>query len=343
MKGGRVTIPAPWGTGGPGQCFVLDRSIVLSSPHWKPLKTSLRLRSFPISFLPLLPFVPSFSRMDAERTFLSCPGRVQDWLGAAADQIETLLRAPMPSLSGSDEAIGAIRTKRERLSRTTCPYNLRPTGAVSGVSPTNHQISLSVSSEWSPCTEKSSSRCENCVAEERSRCSRDLPSCTRCRKNGMFCFYMEGVPTGRRKPQERRRRRNRIEEGDPELLADALLVAPVLEDPALLETGEGPAAQYSHPETSSFCAVSGSVRQFLEYSAFSTADFPMNTSFVEKSTGPLCQIVTAKRQTTMLPGTPSFSILPHRRSKPESASEVDGPAELRRGSSDVKVLKSSLE
>jgi hypothetical protein len=280
--------------------------------------------------------------MDAERTLLSCPGRVQDWLGAAADQIETLLRAPIPSLSGSDEAIGALRIKHQRPSRITCPYNLRPTRAVSGVFPTDHQISLSVSSEWPLFSEKSSSRCENCVAEKRSRCSRDVPSCTRCRKNGMFCFYTEGVPTGRRKPQGRRRERNRFE-GGPGLLAEAPLVAPLSGDPALLETetGEESAARYNQPATSSFCAVSESAQLSLEYPAFTPTNFPIDASFVEKSTDPLRQIVAAKRQTTMLPGTPSFSVLPHRRSKPESTSEVTG-AKLRQRLSDAKGLKPSL-
>ena len=148
--------------------------------------------------------------MDQTRDRLSCPGRVQDWLGAAVGQIETLLLVPQPSLSGSDQAIGALRIKRERPSRATGPYNLRPTTATPAFDTetpsTAHHIASSASFDFSRLlyAEKPLDRCENCVAEKGSRCSRDLPSCTRCVKIGTVCSYVEGVPAGRRKLRGRR-------------------------------------------------------------------------------------------------------------------------------------------
>lgn len=221
--------------------------------------------------------------MDTDRVLLSCPGRIQDWLGAAAEQIEALLQAPLPSLSGSDEAIGALRIKRENLFLETGPYNLRP--ATSATSAASNQISLSVSSDGPLCTEVSPSRCENCVAEEGSRCSRDLPSCTRCRKNGFVCFYMEGVPTGRRKPQKRRPKRSPIGQGGPGLLVEPLLAAPASESPALLGTDEVLAARYHHSERLSLYASEHS-QPSLQHPTISSADSPTYVGYVEKSTGP---------------------------------------------------------
>jgi hypothetical protein len=201
--------------------------------------------------------------MDQARERLSCPGRVQDWLGAAADQIETLLLVPQPSLSGSDEAIGALRIKRERPSRMTGPYNLRPTTVTpifgTGTSSTARRgISSSVSLHFNESlyADKSFNRCENCTAEKGSRCSRDFPSCTRCARNGMVCSYTEGIPTGRRKPRGRRRKRSRrIGEEQLGLPVRSLLeVRPASENPALslLETsGVIPAVSYHVSGTSS--------------------------------------------------------------------------------------------
>ena len=221
--------------------------------------------------------------MSTERILLSCPGRVQDWLGAAAEQIETLLQVPLPSLSGSDEAIGALRIKRERPSRTTGPYSLRPKNPVSGAFSLANQVPPSVSSNLPLCEEKSPSRCENCVAEERSRCSRDLPSCTRCHRNGMFCFYLEGVPTGRRKPQGRTRLRSR-RKGEPGLSMECSSDVPVSDDPALLETGEVLAAQCRRPGIHPLHAVSEPVQSSLEKYSTTSIGFPTDTSCVGSST-----------------------------------------------------------
>lgn len=257
--------------------------------------------------------------MNAERTLLSCPGRVQDWLGAAADQIETLLQVPLPSLSGSDQAIGALRIKSENPSWAACPYNLRRTNVASDAAfPVGHQISLSVSSDRLLCADRSPSRCENCVAEKGSRCSRDLPSCTRCRKNGMSCLYMEGQPTGRRKPQGRTYERSSVRDEGLGLLADASSVAPLSEDAALLEANRPQVAQYPCPETSSLCAFEYT-RPSLEHPIISPIGFPRNVSSVEKLMDPSCQTLTAKRQIT---STSNFSILPHRMSRLEAALEV---------------------
>ena len=198
--------------------------------------------------------------MDTERAPLSCPGRVQNWLGTAVDQIETLLQVSMPSLSGSDQWIGALRIERERASRKTGPYNLRPKNVLSGASPENGSVSLSLSPNRSLGTGKSDSRCENCVAEKGSRCSRDLPSCSRCRKSGMFCFYAEGAPTGRRKPPRRGLRRDRVEERDSQLPAESLAAAPVSEGPSILEVGGTLAAQLFRSETHPLHAISESAR-----------------------------------------------------------------------------------
>lgn len=62
--------------------------------------------------------------MDTDRALLSRPGRIQDLFGVAAEQIEALLQVPLPSPSGSGEAVGALRMKRENPSRGTGPYNL---------------------------------------------------------------------------------------------------------------------------------------------------------------------------------------------------------------------------
>ena len=80
--------------------------------------------------------------MDAERTLPSYLGRVQGRLGAAVDQIETLLQVPTPLLSGSDQIMEALRIKRERPSRTTGPYSSGSTNLVSGTSPVDYQVLL---------------------------------------------------------------------------------------------------------------------------------------------------------------------------------------------------------
>ena len=260
--------------------------------------------------------------MDTKRTLLSCPGRVQDWLGAATEQIETLLQVPLPSLSGSDQAIGALRIEREKPAWKTCSYNLRSSDVVSAALPMDHQMSLSVSSGGEPlCPEKSPSRCENCVAKKGSRCSRDLPSCTRCHKSGMFCFYTEGVATCRRK-LEGRRERSCTKEGEPDLPAEVLLVTPVPEDPALPKTDESSAARYSSPETSSLYPVSEYVQRSLEHSTI--YPFPAAVLPSEYPTDPLCQTVATNRQIT---GAPSFDVLPRRTNKLDATLEITG-AEL---------------
>ena len=280
--------------------------------------------------------------MDSGRTLLSCPGRVQDWLGAAADQVETLLRVPMPSLSGSDEAIGALRIKQEKSSRTTCAYDLRVTDEVSGAFHMCH-LSPSVSSDRPLCAEKSPSRCENCVAEKGSRCSRDLPSCTRCHKNGMVCFYTQGVPTGRRKPQGRRRERSRIKEGESGLLVEDFLIAPASEDPTLLQIDEALAARCHRPELSSLCTVSKVARPSLEHLTAYLVGLSTEVSFSEKSTNPLCQTIAAKRHVTMLPALRTLNILPQGTNTLEDAPEVVG-AESHPGLSNsvANALDSSL-
>ncbi|KAF9647604.1 hypothetical protein BDM02DRAFT_3270138 [Thelephora ganbajun] len=261
--------------------------------------------------------------MDTERPPLSCPGRVQDWLGAAADQIETLLQVPLPSLSGSDQAIGALRIKRERPSHTTGPYNLQPTNLVSGAFPVTYQLTPSVSSDWSQCGGESPSRCENCVAEKRSRCSRDLPSCTRCRKNGLLCFYLEGVPTGRRKPQGRTRQQSRVKEGASGLPVESFLAAPISKDPALLETGGALVTLHHHQDAYPLHAVSEYVQSLLEkHTTVPPVGYPRDSLPAGNLKDSQHQTVVAKRQTTMLPATPNFSILPHRTSKLETARQI---------------------
>ena len=248
--------------------------------------------------------------MDAKRALLSCPGRVQDWLGAAAGQIENLLLVPLPSLSGSDQAIGALRIKREcRPSRTTGPYSLRPTKVAPGTSPVIH---LSASFSGSPPAEKSLSRCENCVAEKRSRCSRDLPSCTRCLRSGMFCFYMEGPPTGRRKPQQRRHRQRRVGKGGTGLPAQSSpdVTVSILEDPTLGETDELLDTQHqqlSFPGSSEY--TQSSVER---WSNVYPTDFPMD--LVTPKTN---QSFVVKRPTTALRATSTFGTLP-RKVNPET-------------------------
>lgn len=267
--------------------------------------------------------------MDTGRTVLSCPGRVQDWLDAAADQIETLLDVPQPSLSGSDQAIGALRLEREGSSWTAGPYGLQSANPVSGVFPVADQVPPSVSHDRPLCVEKSPSRCESCVAE-RGRCSRDLPSCTRCRKNGLFCFYMEGVPTGRRKPQAKAR--DHVGEEEPGLPVGPFLVVPVLEHPAPLETDEAVAAQCHRPDTRLLQAVSQYAQPSLE--KYSTIGFPTGITSVGDLANPLDQTVVTKHQTTMLPATPTFSTLSHRASKLEIARDI-ARVELRSRWSDL--------
>jgi len=258
--------------------------------------------------------------MDPERTLLSCPGRVQDWLGAAADQIESLLRVPVPSLSGSDQAIGALRIKLERPSWATGPYSSCPLDLVSSVSSVTYQVPPSVSFDRPLCEEKSPSRCENCVAEKGSRCSRDLPSCTRCHKKELLCFYVEDVPTGRRKPQGSvARTRSRIREGEPGLPLESPLAVSASEDPAMLELREELATLYHHPDTHPPHTVSEWAQSSLEkHPAISPVGFPMGISSAKDLTSSQYQTVVMKRQVTMLSATPVPGALP-RRSKLETA------------------------
>ena len=280
---------------------------LLAERNWKPDRYLTNLSALR-STRPHLPFL-SLSHssrvvypMDAERVLLSCPGRVQDWLGAAVDQIETLLHVPLPSLSGSDEAIGALRIKRKRPSRATGPYNLRSKNGGSGASPTTNWGSLSVSSDELLCAEKSPSRCENCVAEKGSRCSRDLPSCSRCHKNGMFCSYLEGAPAGCRKPQGRRRERSHISERGSGLPGEPLSATPV---------SGIPASGYPQP----------SLEQHLTVSPVNS---PTGVSSVTALTKHQCQTAAVKRQVTMLPATPTISTPPLRTSKLEAPLEGAG-------------------
>jgi len=255
--------------------------------------------------------------MDTERTILSCPGRIQDWLEAATDQIETLLDVPQPSLSGSDQTIGALRLEREGPSWTADPYSSQSANLASGVFPATDQVSPSVSHDWPLSWEKSPSRCENCVAE-RGRCSRDLPSCTRCRKNGLFCFYMEGIPTGPRKPQAKTR--DHVGEEGLGLLVEPLSGAPAWEHPAPLEADEAEAARCHRPDTQLLQAVSQCAQLPLE--SYLAMGFPTGNPSVGNLASPLDQAVATKRQTTMLPATPAFSTLPRRASKLEITREI---------------------
>jgi hypothetical protein len=269
----------------------------------------------PLSF-PILPLVYS---MDTEHTLLSCPGRVQDWLGAAADQIETLLHVPLPSLSGSDQAIGALRLERETPSWLIGPYSLRPTNLDSGTFPVTGQVPPSVSSDRPLCGEKSPDRCENCVAKKGSRCSRDLPSCVRCRKNGLCCFYAEDVPTGRRKPQER----TRVRREELGLSVGQFLVVPASKSPALLETGEAQAAQCHRPHIHLLQAVSEYTQSSSEkYPTIPLVDSSTDTPSAGNRMNSHHQTVATKRQVTMLPATPTFSTLLRRASKLEIARET---------------------
>lgn len=228
----------------------------------------------------LTPLILHPAPMDAERTLLSCPGRVQNWLDAAADQIETLLQVPMPSLSGSDQAIGALRIKRERPSRTTGPYSLRPTNLVSGASPVIYQVPPSVSSDLSPCWEKSASRCENCITEKRSRCSRDLPSCTRCYRKGLSCCYVESVPTGRRKPQGRIHARSRIRDEEPGLPLESFSVIPISEESAIPKTDGVPNTRYHRQDTDPLHAISEyGLSSLGKCQTASSVGYPMDVSF----------------------------------------------------------------
>jgi len=274
------------------------------------------LRPFPTESIlsQCLLFTPIIHLMDAERTRLSCPGRVQDWLGAAAYQIETLLQVPMPSLSDSDLAIGALRIKSEPPSRTTGPYSSQPTNLVSGASLVTYQVPPSVSSDRVVCEEKSPSRCENCVAEKRSRCSKDLPSCTRCHTNGLLCFYVEGAPGGTRA-------RSRITEGEPGLPLESSLVAPASEGPVLPETGETLATRCHCPDNHSFYAASEYPLPSLEkYSTTPPVDYPTDIPSARNSTNSKFQPIVTKR-ITMLPATPAFSTLPYGTGKLETARE----------------------
>jgi len=255
--------------------------------------------------------------MDTERTVLSCPGRVQDWLDAAADQIETLLDVPQPSLSGSDQTIGALRLEREGPSWTAGPYGSQSANLTSGVFPATDQVPPSVSHDWPLSGEKSPSRCENCVAE-RGRCSRDLPSCTRCRKNGLLCFYMDGVPTGRRKPQAKTR--GHVGEEELGLPVETFSVVPTWGYPTPLETDEAVAAQCHRPDTRLLQAVSQYTQPLLD--KYPTIGFPAGTPSVGNPANPLDQAVVTKRQTTMLPATPTFSTLSRRASKLEVTREI---------------------
>ena len=88
----------------------------------------------------------------------------QDWLGAAANQIESLLQVPLSPLSGSDQAIGALGIKRERPSWTTDPYGLHPTNLASGIPPVAHWVPPSVSFNRPQYGEKSPGHRENYVA-----------------------------------------------------------------------------------------------------------------------------------------------------------------------------------
>jgi len=247
--------------------------------------------------------------MDTERTLLSCPGRVQDWLGAATDQIETLLDVPQPSLSGSDQAIGALRLKGERPSWTAGLYSSQSTDLASAVFLVPDQVPPSVSHNLPLCGEKSPSRCENCVAG-RGRCSRDLPSCVRCRKNGLFCSYMEGVPTGRRKPQVRTQ--DRVGEEELGVPVEPFLVVPASEYPVPLEMDET-VAQRHHPSAHLLHAVSEYALPPLE--KYPPIGFPTDLPSLGNLANSLDQTVVPKRQTTMLPAAPTFSTLSRRASK----------------------------
>lgn len=260
--------------------------------------------------------------MHTERALLSCPGRVQDWLGAAADQIEALLQAPQPSLSGSDQAIGALRLEREGPFWMTGPYSSRSTNLVSNAFSVTGQVPPSVSSDWPLCEEKSSSRCENCVAEKGSRCSRDFPSCIRCRKNGLLCFYMEGVPTGRRKPQGRTCVQDLSVGGEPGLPVEPILAAPVLESSALLGTDGTLAVQPHRPDTYLPQDFPECAQSSLEKHSTPLVGCPTDISSGRNLMNSRYQTTVTKRQITMLPATPTFSIFPPKTSKSETAREV---------------------
>jgi hypothetical protein len=131
----------------------------------------------------------------------------------------------------------------------------------------------------------------------------------------MFCFYTEGVPTGRRKPQGKRER-SRIREGEPDLLGEALVFPVISGDPALLGAEEGLAAQYRHPETSPPNAVSECARPSLEHPIVSPAEFPTDVSIARSQT------FAAKRQVKMLPGIPTLTILSHETNELEVALEI---------------------
>lgn len=273
-------------------------------------------------FHPHLP--PRIRPMDTGRTLLSCPGRIQDWLGAAVDQIESLLQVPIPSLSDSDLAIGAVRTKIERPSWTTGPHSSCPTNPVSSAFNATYHISPSVSSGRPLCEEKSPSRCEKCVAEKGSRCSRGLPSCTRCHNKGLSCFYVEGVPTGRHKPQGRiTRARSRIRKEESGLPLESFLTVSASEDPAVLEVHEELATLYRHIHTHPLHAVSEHARSSLEeYPTISPVGPPMGTSSAGDLSSHQYQTVVANRQVTMLPPTPIPSTLPRGTSKLETTCKI---------------------
>lgn len=255
--------------------------------------------------------------MDTERTILSCPGRVQNWLGTAADQIKTLLEVPQPSLSGSDQVVGALRLGRERPSWATGSYSSQPTDLAPGVLPITSQIPplclIQSVLVWREIC------CENCVAEKGSRCSRDLPSCARCRKNGLFCFYTEDIPNSRRKPEEGTRARGHTREGEPDLPGESFLVVPVLKSPALLGTDDTLAAQCRTPDARPPQTVLEYVQLPLKYPTISLVGRPTDIPSVGDLMNSQYRWAVTKRQVTMLPATPTFSVLPRRTSELEVA------------------------
>lgn len=266
---------------------------------WTCLEISIqRLKwHFPIKSVssPFHPHLqPRMHPMDTGRTLLSCPGRIQDWLGAAVDQVESLLQVPIPSLSGSDLAIGAARIKLERSSWTTGPYNSHPTILVSSAFATAYQIPPSVSFDRPLCEEKSASRCENCVAEG-GQCSRVLPSCTRCH----------------------------VKEGESGLPSESPLAVSASEDPTVLETHEELAILHCRPDTHPPHAVSEYARSSLErYPTILPICPPMGTSSARGLSNSHYQTAVTKRQVTMLPPTPIPSTLPHGISKLETTYET---------------------
>lgn len=223
----------------------------------------------------------------------------------------------MPSLSGSDQAIGALRIKRERPSRRTGPYRSRRTNPVSDTC----RVPPSVSSDRLLDGTKSPGRCENCVAEKRSRCSRDLPSCTRCHKKGLLCFYADGVPTGRRKLQKTRVR-SRIREGKPGLSLESSLIVPASEDLAPLDTEEMLAARRHRPDTHSTYGISERPLPSLDkYPATPRTGSPMDS--------PPARSFESSQYETIATNEWITDTSPHRTGKLETASGITMAESLR--------------